>query len=198
MLMSCTSWELLWIGGYVICLSTGGFRPIFPFMEPHLTVAEGTASPSVDSPIDRRAIKQRPANYYSRLTSKPQRPAVSQRSALGKRLRDLADGFAERLGGWPVLSVGAAAAVRRAAELVALSEQTRRDALCNGGVDPDRLLRLDGAAARAVRALGLKIEPVPPKTTRGLQRARERWAADEKAKSATVKETNPNGRRAED
>jgi hypothetical protein len=136
-------------------------------------------------PIDRHAIKQRPANYYSRLTSKPQRPVVSKRTALGKRLRDLADGFAERLGGWPVLSVGAAAAVRRAAELVALGEQMRCAALRNGDVDPDRLLRLDGAAARAVRALGLKIEPVPPKTTpAGLTFARARWAADEQARAA--------------
>jgi hypothetical protein len=127
------------------------------------------------SPIEQHAIKRRPANYHSRLTSKPQRPAVSQRSALGKRLRDLADAFAERLGGWPALSVPTAAAVRKAAELVALSEQMRRDALRNGCTDPDRLLRLEGCAARAVRLLGIKTEP-PPARARGLERARERWA----------------------
>jgi hypothetical protein len=141
-------------------------------------------------PIEYHAIKQRSGNQRSRLTSKPQRPAVSQRSALGKRLRDLADGFAERLGGWPALSVGTAAAVRRAAELVALSEQMRRDALRDGGVDPDRLLRLDGAAARAVRALNIEAEP-SPKQSSGLTIARARW--EEQAKKAreatTAKDT---------
>src|SRR5258708_20125460 len=96
------------------------------------------------SGIDQPVIKQRPAIYHSRLTSRPQRPAVSQRSALGKRLRDLADGFAERLGGWPALSVTTAAAVRKAAELVAPSEQMRRDALHNGCPDPPRPLPFEG------------------------------------------------------
>jgi hypothetical protein len=134
--------------------------------------------------IEHHTAKQRPSNYRSRLTSKPQRPAVSQRSALGKRLRDLADAFAERLGGWHALSVTTAAAVRKAAELVAISEQMRRDALRNGCTDPDRLLRFEGVAARAVRALGLKIEP-PPVRARGLELARQRWAeAEAKAEKA--------------
>jgi hypothetical protein len=137
------------------------------------------------SRIEQPAIKQRPANYHSRLTSKPQRPAISQRSALGKRLRDLADGFAERLGGWPALSVTTAAAVKKAAELVALSEQMRCDALRNGCTDPDRLLRFEGVASRAVRQLGLRVEPAPARA-RGLELARQRWAEEaEKAKKAT-------------
>jgi hypothetical protein len=142
------------------------------------------------TPIEQHAIKQRPANYRSRLTSKPQRPVVSQRSALGKRLRDLADAFAERLGGWPALSVTAAAAVRKAAEWVALSEEMRRDALRDGFcADPDRLLRFEGVASRAVRQLGLRIEPAA-KTSRGLEVARARWEeqrAQEQAKK--VRET---------
>jgi hypothetical protein len=161
-------------------------------MSPRLKEAmETTTGSSTDRPV----IKQRPANYHSRLTSKPQRPAISQRSALGKRLRDLADGFAERLGGWPALSVTTAAAVRKAAELVALSEQMRRDALRNGCTDPDRLLRFEGVASRAVRQLGLRVEPAP-KTSRGLEVARARWEeqrAQEKAKKAreatTAKDT---------
>jgi hypothetical protein len=141
------------------------------------------------TPIEQHAIRQRPGNYRSRLTSRPQRPAVSQRSALGKRLRDLADGFAERLGGWPALSVTTAAAVRKAAELVALSEQMRCDALRNGCTDPDRLLRFEGVAARAVRQLGLKIE-LPPARARGLELARLRWAEDaERERKAKAKAT---------
>jgi hypothetical protein len=108
---------------------------------------------------------------------------VSQRSALGKRLRDLADAFAERLGGWPALSVTTAAAVRKAAELVALSEQMRRDALRNGCTDPDRLLRFEGVASRAVRQLGLRVEPAP-KTSGGLTIAWEEQRAQEQAKKA--------------
>src|SRR5258706_14342192 len=92
--------------------------------------------------VEQPAIKQRPANYHSRLTSKPQRPVVSQRSALGKRLRDLTDAFAERLGGWPALSVTAAAAVRKGAESGALSGAKSRDALRNGRTDPERAVRL--------------------------------------------------------
>jgi hypothetical protein len=152
--------------------------------------------------IEHNATKQRPTNYYSRLTSKPQRPAVSQRSALGKRLRDLADAFAERLGGWPALSVTTAAAVRKAAELVAISEQMRRDALRNGCTDPDALLRFEGCASRAVRQLGLKVESAPARA-RGLEIARRRWsetearaakAKDAKEASATPTTEPPDGR----
>jgi hypothetical protein len=134
------------------------------------------------APVEQHAVKQRPSNYHSRLTSKPQRPVVSQCTALGKRLRDLADAFAERLGGWPALSVPTAAAVKRAAELVALSEQMRRDALHNGCPDPDRLLRLEGCAARAVRLLGIRVEPPPAKARGGLELARQRWAEDAERK----------------
>ena len=51
--------------------------------------------------------------------------------------------------------VTTAAAVRKAAELVAISEQMRRDALRNGCIDPDALLRFEGISSRAVRQLGL-------------------------------------------
>jgi hypothetical protein len=139
--------------------------------------------------IEHNATKPRLANQRSRLTSRPQRPAVSQRSALGKRLRDLADAFAERLGGWPGLSVPTAAAVRKAAELVAISEQMRRDALRNGCTDPDRLLRFEGISARAVRALGLKVEP-PPARSRGLELARQRWAEDERKATEKAREAS--------
>jgi hypothetical protein len=45
--------------------------------------------------------------------------------------------------------------VRKAAELTALAEKARADALRDGNVDPLALVRLDGAANRAVRALEL-------------------------------------------
>jgi hypothetical protein len=77
---------------------------------------------------------------------------------------------------------------RKAAELVALSEQMRRD-LRNGCTDPDRLLRFEGVASRAVRQLGLRVEP-PPARARGLELARQRWAEEaEKAKKAKAVES---------
>jgi hypothetical protein len=138
------------------------------------------------TPIEQHATKRRPANYHSRLTSKPQRPAVSQRSALGKRLRDLADAFAERLGGWPALSVTAAGSVRRAAELQAMCEMARANMLNGQPTDMLALVRLEGVAARAIRQLGIKIEP-PPAKARGLTLARARWAEAEAKKAEKAK-----------
>ncbi len=90
--------------------------------------------------------------------------AIDGRTQLGRRLHDLAASFAVQLGGWSVLSETMAANVRKAAELSALAEQTRADALRNGNVEPLALVRLDGAATRAVRALGLdrKRSPIGP------------------------------------
>jgi hypothetical protein len=83
-----------------------------------------------------------------------QRP-VDGRSSLGRRIRKLANDFASQLGGWPALNDTLAGNVRRAAELTALAEKARASALRNGDVDPIGLVRLEGAASRAVRALQL-------------------------------------------
>jgi len=82
--------------------------------------------------------------------------AIDGRSQLGRRVRDLAESFAAQLGGWPTLSDTMAANVRKAAELTALAERARADALRDGSVDPLGLVRLEGATGRAVRALGIK------------------------------------------
>src|SRR5215475_16071665 len=113
---------------------------------------------------DHSQAARRPANNRSRSTNRPAKMVIDQRSAVGRRLKDLADAYAEALGGWPKLSDAQAAAVRRAAEMVALAEQARHEALRNGVGDPDRLVRLENLAARAVKALSLdrKREPEPP------------------------------------
>jgi len=77
------------------------------------------------------------------------------RSETGRRIGDFAESFAAALGGWAVLTDMQAANVRKAAELSALAEQSRAEALRNGCDDPVGLARLDGVASRAVRALGL-------------------------------------------
>jgi hypothetical protein len=76
--------------------------------------------------------------------------------------------------------------VRRAAELTTAVEMARADMITGVPTDMIALVRLEGVAARAVRVLGLKVEAAP-KTPRGLQRARERWAEAE-AKRVAAKE----------
>jgi hypothetical protein len=73
-------------------------------------------------------------------------------------------------------------AVRRAAELQAMCEMARANMLNGQPTDMLALVRLEGVAARAVRALGLKTEP-PPAKARGLELARRRWAEAEAAKA---------------
>jgi hypothetical protein len=73
---------------------------------------------------------------------------VDGRSKLGRRVADLAESFAVQLGGWPVLTDTMVAAVKKAAEMTALAEQARIDALRSGNIDPVLLVRLQGAADR--------------------------------------------------
>jgi hypothetical protein len=113
-------------------------------------------------PAHRTVIADRPAANRARATNKPRRMVISGRTALGRRVRDLADSFAAQLGGWTGLSDTMTHNVRRAAELTALAEQTRADALRDGNLNPLALVRLEGAANRAVRALMLDRKREPP------------------------------------
>ena len=56
------------------------------------------------------------------------------------------------------------------------------EAAWDGCTDPDALLRFEGITARAVRKLGIKVEP--PAKARGLEIARQRWAEDAARKAA--------------
>src|SRR5262245_36717017 len=110
------------------------------------------------------AIAPRPVNIRARSTNRTQKMVIDGRTELVRRVCERAETFAPRLGGWPALTDTMAASVRRAAELSALAEQARGDALRNGNVDPLGLVRLEGAANRAVRALHLdrQREPTAP------------------------------------
>jgi hypothetical protein len=70
--------------------------------------------------------------------------------------------------------------VERAAVLCAIAEDLATRRLAGQPVPMDELLRAEGVARRAVRAI-VAERPLKP---RGLQRARARWEADEKAKAA--------------
>jgi hypothetical protein len=92
------------------------------------------------------------------------RLAVPPRYARGRRIVELADALAERLGGWSVVSPLQAAAVRRAAELVCLAEASRAKHLQGDfSVVLDDIVRLDAAADRALRWLGLGKPGVQPR-----------------------------------
>jgi hypothetical protein len=94
----------------------------------------------------------------------------------------LVDALAGTLGGEAALSDVAAMAVRRAAELLTLAELARADMLNGKPTDMLALVRLEGAASRAVRVLGLRIETLAPQ--RALQRAQQRMDANTKAAKA--------------
>ena len=97
----------------------------------------------------------------ARVTNDPSHVAGSDnRSPWARRRRDLVEGFVKALGGLEKLSEVEITNVRKAAELTALAEEARAKALREGAgaVDLTALVRLEGAAGRAVRALGIKSQ----------------------------------------
>jgi hypothetical protein len=107
------------------------------------------------STVDNTQAGPRPVSCRSRSSNKPGKMVIDGRSHLGRRLLDLAESLAAQLGGWAGMSDTLAANVRTAAELAALAEQTRADALRNGNIDLDQVIRLQGAADRAIRRLNI-------------------------------------------
>ena len=105
--------------------------------------------------------------------------------AQARRRRDLVEAFTAALGGEDALSAVAAMYVRRAAELLTMAEMARAAMLNGQPTDMLALVRLEGAASRAVRGLGLRTEPARP--PRGLERARQRWAQQETTKTKAAK-----------
>lgn len=76
----------------------------------------------------------------------------------GRRRRDLVAAFVEALGGPDKLTPVQLIDIRKAAELTALAEEQRGKALCDG-IAPGELaalVRLEGSASRATKALGIK------------------------------------------
>jgi hypothetical protein len=136
------------------------------------------------SSLVRQPFVQRSRKLRSKSTNRPSKMVIDGRSQTSRRLRDLADQFADGLGGWPQLSELRATQVRAAAELVAIAEQLRADRLRGLPVSPDDIVRTDRLAHLAVRRLGLdrKREPAEapnlrvylaglPKETAGITRA---------------------------
>lgn len=101
----------------------------------------------------------------SAITNNPSRlSGLDNRSTDGRRRRDLVRAYIVALGGADKISPAAMNDITRAADLVALAEKTRADALRGTAVDMGDLIRLGGAADRAVRRLGIKpgAQPAAP------------------------------------
>jgi hypothetical protein len=88
------------------------------------------------------------------------------RTLVARRRRELIDIYIAALGGPASLSEGQRLDIRKAAELTALAEQARARAMREGTSDASELsamIRLEGMAARAVRALNIKPQASQPK-----------------------------------
>jgi hypothetical protein len=93
----------------------------------------------------------------SRISNQPTKLAgVDNRSTHGRRRRDLIRGYVAAMGGPDKVSPATMNDVTRAADLVALAEKMRGDALRGDAFDLSDLIRLEGAADRAVRRLAIK------------------------------------------
>jgi hypothetical protein len=126
----------------------------------------------------------------SRSTNDPKYiPKQANPRAQDRRRRDLVEAFVCALGGLEAATDLTLVQVRKAAELVSLAEAARAAALTGGPQEIDiwALIRIENTAARAVRQLGLKVGPPP--AARGLQRARERWAAAAAREASATKDT---------
>jgi hypothetical protein len=81
------------------------------------------------------------------------------RTLVARRRRELIDVYTAALGGPAGLSEGQQIDIRKAAELTALAEQARARAMregASGAGELTAMVRLEGMAARAVRALNIK------------------------------------------
>ncbi len=80
---------------------------------------------------------------------------VDGRSKAAKRAKELAASFVAQLGKAAADGAAALAAVQKAAELFVVAEELRARALRGETVDLGELVKVEGIADRAVRALGL-------------------------------------------
>jgi hypothetical protein len=84
--------------------------------------------------------------------------SLDGRTVAARRAKELAAGFEAELGG--TITATQRFAIERAAALVALSEDAKARRLAGDPtISLDAVVRIDGAAARSVRALGIKVGP---------------------------------------
>lgn len=122
----------------------------------------------------------RPVKLAALTTNRPwSLPGVSERSGQYRRFRDLCETFAAEFGRGAELSEPQRVAIRNAA-MAALATEAMQRRLVNGElVDPDAVVRLAGASARAIDAARANMPPPPPPLTLA-----ERLAARREAQAA--------------
>ena len=87
---------------------------------------------------------------------------IDGRTLVARRRRELIEIYAKALGGASALSEGQLVDIRKAAELTSLAEQSRARAMrgiMNAG-EISAMIRLEGTASRAVRALNIQQSAV--------------------------------------
>jgi hypothetical protein len=113
---------------------------------------------SVRSTVVKRQLADRPPSRGG---------VVDARSPIGRRRRELVRIYTAALGGPTALTDGQLIDIRKAAELVALAEQMRARAMAigtGGAAELSAMVRLESAATRAVRSLGVKAVANTSKT----------------------------------
>ena len=104
---------------------------------------------------------------------------IDTNTARGRRIADLVRAYLQALGN--PAEIERQAAVIAAAELQVLAEEARTVAL-KGGTDLDQVIRLQGAADRATRKLGLDRQREPAPITMDEHLARAEAAAAEESR----------------
>lgn len=118
--------------------------------------------PDMFGGLPREAPREAPRVRRSRVTNDPSRRA-NQNTARGRRVADLLRGFIEAMG-CPTSPIRQADALQ-AAELTVAAEDARAELLAGRG-DLDQVVRIENAARRAVKKLGIaQPQTSPPKRT---------------------------------
>jgi hypothetical protein len=112
------------------------------------------------------------------------------RSRAARRAKAVVADLVQALGGPDAVTPAQRQACERAAMLCAIADDLAARQLAGLSVTLDEVLRADGTARRAVRAI-LANRPEPKPTERpGLAIARRRWAEADRAKAQAEKDSN--------
>jgi hypothetical protein len=117
-------------------------------------------------PADGSQGGHRVSSQRSRATNDPRYlPGATGQRAQDRRRRDLVGAFLDACGGLDVCSPLTILAIKRAAELTTAAEEARARVLNgdNNAAALDCLVKLEGEARRATRALGIKVDSAKPR-----------------------------------
>jgi hypothetical protein len=136
---------------------------------------------------DSAAVPKRPHSRMRRLHLRTMHD-IDRRSRAYRRVRAVVVELTQAVGG--NVSPAQRQAIERAAMLCAIADDLAARQLAGLSVTLDEVLRADGTARRAVRAI-LANRPEPKPTERpGLAIARRRWAEADRAKAQAEKDSN--------